>query len=252
MECHEEPPLPIVEDYEITAGLLSHRVDWKSTLKLLCPHCIAHLKTTYQGPRDPDDCPKCGKEFLISPKKLIAAIQMYELEQQDTQARIAEEQRTRREGKELLQRQRAKKRENERKSETVLPPPARFPQTDNHWKMKWRDIIVVSVMIAAVKACNSDNNDAPKTTSVQNNINESDSVVSRINQLDGADWHRMSSTNKDAVCRELSRRLREEYPFVTPQYVRDAFETYFRSGFGSSENLKEVLALHVLLGDEVN
>jgi len=66
--------LPIVEDYEITTGLC---VGWKSTLRLSCPHCIVQLEKQYQGPRlsDSVDCPKCGGCFLISPKKLLAAIE---------------------------------------------------------------------------------------------------------------------------------------------------------------------------------
>lgn len=108
MDGHKKPQLPIVVDYDITTGILSRRVDWKSTLKLLCPHCSAQLRTRYQGPSDPDDCPKCGNDFLISPKKLIAAIQRCGLDQQDTQARVAEEQRKSREGKEQRQRQQAK------------------------------------------------------------------------------------------------------------------------------------------------
>ena len=87
MDGDKKQQLPIVVDYDITTGILSPRVHWKSTLKLLCPHCIAQLKTRYQGPSDPDDCPECGKSFFISPKKLIAAIQKG---QHDNETLVAE------------------------------------------------------------------------------------------------------------------------------------------------------------------
>jgi len=80
--------LPIVEDYEITTGLC---VGWKSTLRLSCPHCIVQLEKQYQGPRlsDSVDCPKCGGCFLISPKKLLAAIEESR-DQHDHEARVEE------------------------------------------------------------------------------------------------------------------------------------------------------------------
>jgi Zn-finger nucleic acid-binding protein len=65
----------IVRDYKVAIGFFNSRnANWNSKLSFPCPTCKVSLKTTFQGPNEIDECPKCGACFLISSEKLAALI----------------------------------------------------------------------------------------------------------------------------------------------------------------------------------
>jgi transcription elongation factor Elf1 len=83
-------PAPIVNDYEILAGVFSKNPTWNSTLSFSCPHCNAKLKSQYVDSHHLDDCAVCGKEFLISSTRLAAAINSFNAEK-ESETRKAEQ-----------------------------------------------------------------------------------------------------------------------------------------------------------------
>jgi len=246
--------LPIVEDYEITTGLC---VGWKSTLRLSCPHCIVQLEKKYQGPRlsDSVDCPKCGGCFLISPKKLLAAIEESR-DQHDHEARVEE----------------YLKKMSQKKVKLIwcsvfwvggialliLACIALVRETERSRKETEANQRIEEAASKKLADENSKNRQQTEKAASEHFWNElsktqrSYPVAPRAKQLTGSDWHTMSSLEKDTVCRVFSSRLRGQHSFVTPQFVRGTFDTYFGGGNGSSDELAEIIAMAVVVGDEEN